>query len=61
MFDIQESINSIDNFIGQNKNFNEYIANKLLRRSVERELQIIGEASTNLKKIDNTIEISFFR
>ena len=61
LFDIQESINSIDNFIGQNKNFNEYIANKLLRRAVERELKIIGEASTNLKKIDNTIEISFFR
>ena len=61
LFDIQESINSIDSFIGQNKDFNEYVKNKLLRRAVEREFEIIGEAITNLKKIDNAIEISFYR
>ena len=44
LFDIQTSIESIEDFIGNNKNFNEYKSNKLLRRAVERELQIIGEA-----------------
>ena len=61
LFDIQVSIYSIDSFIGENKDFNEYVKNKLLRRAVEREFQIIGEAITNLKKIDNEIEVSFYR
>lgn len=61
LFDIQESIDSIDGFIGTSKDFNEYVKNKLIRRAVEREFQIIGEAITNLKKIDQGIEISFQR
>ena len=59
LFDIQTSIESIEDFIGNNKNFNEYKSNKLLRRAVERELQIIGEALNYLRKLDNNIEISF--
>jgi uncharacterized protein with HEPN domain len=61
LFDINESILSIENYIGNNKDFNVYENNKLLRRAVERELEIIGEALNNLKKIDNTIEINYFR
>lgn len=61
LFDINESILSIESYLGSNKNFNDYSNNKLLRRGVERELEIIGEAINNLKKIDHSISISFQR
>lgn len=41
LFDISESINSIEEFIGDNKDFNHYVSTKILRRAVERELEII--------------------
>jgi len=44
LYDIQESILSIEAFTGSNYNFKHYIQNKQLRRAVERELEIIGEA-----------------
>jgi uncharacterized protein with HEPN domain len=34
------------------------LKNKLLRRAVERELEIIGEATSKILKIDENIEIS---
>lgn len=37
LFDIQESINSIEIFLGNKRDFNVYIADKMLRRAVERE------------------------
>jgi len=40
-----------------NKDFNEYKSNKLLRRGIERELEIIGEATNRILKIDPNIEI----
>lgn len=58
MHDIQESINSIYDYLGDKRDFNYYKSNKLLRRGVERELEIIGEAINRILKIDNTIEIS---
>ncbi len=61
LFDVSESINSIENYLGINKKFIDYSSNKLLRRAVERELEIIGEAISNLKKIDDSINISFQR
>lgn len=45
LYDIIISINSIYEYLGEDKNFNKYKENKLLRRAVERELEIIGEAS----------------
>lgn len=61
LFDINESILSIESYLGSNKNFIYYSNNKLLRRGIERELEIIGEAINNLKKIDDSIDISFQR
>ena len=58
LFDIKESIESIEKYIGEEKNFNLYKENKMLRRSVERELEIIGEAISNIDKIDRSFEIS---
>ncbi len=61
LYDIKESILSIESYLGSNKNFNDYSNNKLLRRGIERELEIVGEAINNLKKIDDSIDISFQR
>ena len=58
LLDIQESINSIYDYLGDKRDFNEYKSNKLLRRGVERELEIIGEATNRILKIDKNIDIS---
>ncbi len=58
LFDILESINSIDSFLGSNHDFNIYLSNKMLRRAIEREFEIIGEAMNRALKLDSSINIS---
>ena len=57
LFDIQTSIDSIYEYIGEQRIFNNYVNNKQLRRSVERELEIIGEAVSKIIKLDPDIPI----
>lgn len=56
--DIQISIESILEFLGPNPSFDKYVENKMLRRAVERELEIIGEATGKLLKIEPEINIT---
>ena len=58
LFDIQESINSIENYLGEKRDFNVYLANKMLRRAIEREFEIIGEAMSRIEKIDPSLDTS---
>jgi len=58
LLDIQISIDSIYEYLGGQRNFNVYIANKQLRRSVERELEIIGEAVSKILQLAPEISIS---
>ncbi len=58
LYDIKESIESIENYLGDKRDFNIYIENKMLRRAVEREFEIIGEAMNRIDKLDSTINIS---
>ena len=58
LHDIIESIDSIYEYLGDTKDFNVYKSNKLLRRGIERELEIIGEATNKILKINPTIDIS---
>lgn len=58
LHDIAESINSIEEFLQGRRDFFEFLENKLLRRGIERELEIIGEAVNRILKIDNRIEIT---
>jgi uncharacterized protein with HEPN domain len=58
LYDIKESIESIENYLGEKRDFNIYIADKMLRRAVEREFEIIGEAMNRIEKIDSTVDIS---
>ena len=57
LFDINSSILSIEECLLIVKNLEEYKKNKIIRRAVERELEIIGEAISNLLKLDPSIEI----
>lgn len=58
LFDIRESIESIENYLGDKHDFKVYMSNKMLRRAVEREFEIIGEAMNRIEKIDPTIDIA---
>jgi uncharacterized protein with HEPN domain len=58
LHDIRESIDSINEYLGEERDFNIYQSNKLLRRAVERELEIIGEATNRILKIDPDIPIA---
>ena len=57
LYDIKTAINSINEYLGEKRDFNIYQSNKLLRRGVERELEIIGEAASQLLKLYPKIEI----
>lgn len=57
LFDVQQSIDSIYEYLGDKRDFFEYERNKQLRRAVERELEIIGEAVNHLLALDESIEI----
>ena len=50
LLDIKESIESIYDFLGEQRDFNEYKSNKFLRRGIEREFEIIGEATNRISK-----------
>ncbi len=58
LYDIKISITSIFNYLGEERNFFEYQKNKLLRRGIEREFEIIGEAVNRILKKDTTIKIT---
>ena|ERR1700733_2926142 len=56
--DILVSINAIDIYLQGKRNYYFYLQNKMVRRSVERELEIIGEALNRILKIYPTINIT---
>jgi uncharacterized protein with HEPN domain len=58
LFDIEVAIESIEKYLGDKRDFTVYKSNKMLRRAVEREFEIIGEALYRIEKIDPDIEIS---
>ena len=57
LYDVQQSIDSIYEYLGDRRDFFEYERNKQLRRAVERELEIIGEAVNHLLALDENIAI----
>ncbi|AQG78128.1 DUF86 domain-containing protein [Spirosoma montaniterrae] len=58
LIDIGEAIENIDVHLGRKRDFSLYQANITIRRAVERELEIIGEATNRVLKVDNTIGIT---
>lgn len=61
LLDILESVRSIDEHLSYKRDFQLYLSNKTMRRSVERELEIIGEAVSHLVKINPDINITSSR
>lgn len=55
LYDIQISITSIEEYLGKECGFNKYQSNKMLKRAVEREFEIIGEAMNRIDKLDSKI------
>jgi uncharacterized protein with HEPN domain len=56
--DILESIDAIESYIGKTKDFTEFSKSPLLQDAVMRRLEIIGEATNKILKIEPEIPIS---
>lgn len=61
LFDIKTAIESIEEYVDQVDTFEMYQKNKLIRRAVEREIEIIGEATNKILKLDETVKIEHGR
>lgn len=58
LYDIKLAIEEIDSFfIGKPKRFEDYSSDIILKRAIERNLEIIGEAMSRILKEDATIQI----
>ncbi len=58
LFDILNSIENIFTYIGKDKVFEKYDTDNMLQDAVERNIEIIGEATSNLLKLDAHIKIT---
>jgi uncharacterized protein with HEPN domain len=58
LYDIKISIESINEYLGDNRSFYDFQNNKQLKRATERELEIIGEAMKNIINIDSNLTFS---
>lgn len=56
--DILQAIVEIELFLGDKRDFNDYKGNLLVKKAVERELEIIGEAMNRLLQADEQIGIT---
>ena len=61
LHDIGEAAASIFVYLGEKRDFSVYETNKMLRRAVEREFEIIGEAISKILKIDPDFPIEHAR
>jgi uncharacterized protein with HEPN domain len=58
LYDIKFAIEEIDSyFVQENKTFETYKSNILLKRAIERDLEIIGEATNRILKEDPDFEL----
>jgi uncharacterized protein with HEPN domain len=58
LFDISSAITNIEKYIGTPKIFADYDSNRQLQQAVERNLEIIGEATKRILEIAPSIKIS---
>ena len=58
LMDIRSSIEAISFHLGGKRDYFQYLGNLTVKRAVEREIEIIGEATSRLLKLDDSIAIS---
>lgn len=58
LLDILQAIAHVDIHLGGQRDFSMYQKNITIQRAVERELEIIGEATNRILKANNTITLS---
>lgn len=59
LFDILTAINEIESFIaGKPRLFKDFCEDLMLHRAIERNIEIIGEASNRILKLDASIPIA---
>lgn len=58
LFDIEQSIADVELFMASIHSYEEFAGSKLIRRAIEREIEIIGEAMNRILAIDSSIQIS---
>ncbi len=61
LHDIKISIDAINDYLGEERNFYKFQNNRMLKKAVEREFEIIGEAMKRILAIDKNINISSSR
>jgi len=62
LYDILNAINEIESFfIDHPKSFDDYKRNLRTKRAIERNIEIIGEATNRILKINPNVEISSSR
>lgn len=57
MLDIQQSIEEIDEFLGDQRDFSAYQKDVKTKKAVERNLEIIGEAVNRILKADSNFQL----
>jgi uncharacterized protein with HEPN domain len=57
LLDIQQSIDEIDEFLGERKDFLAYQKDLKTKKAVERNLEIIGEAVSRILKTDSSFPL----
>ena len=58
LYDILQSIENVDAYVGEPKIFDVYNSNPMMQDAVERNIAIIGEAVNSILKIEETVHIS---
>ena len=58
LFDILNSITSIERYLGEKRVFADYIKNDMLQKAVERQIEIIGEAVNKFSQLNTGVVIT---
>ncbi len=62
LWDILGAIEDIETFLGSGpKRFDYFMSNKMLRQAIERNIEIIGEATNRILKVDPAFPITTAR
>jgi uncharacterized protein with HEPN domain len=61
LYDILDAIENVDTHLNHQRNFKVFMQNITIRRAIERELEIIGEATSRILKENASISISYAR